>query len=103
VTVILEEFDLLDHVEKDIPEPEGDEKTKLMKEQAKVKRILTESIKDNLIPYICELKTPKAIFDALTRLYESKNTSRKLTLRNQQQITKMSKSDIIATYFMKMS
>lgn len=56
VTAILEEFDLLDYVEKDLPEPEGDEeKTRFRKERAKVKRIITESFKDNLIPYIFEL------------------------------------------------
>ena len=50
VTVILEEHDLLDYVEQDLPEPEGvEEKTKFRKERAKVKRILTESIKEFLI------------------------------------------------------
>jgi len=102
LTIILEEFDFLDYVEKNIPKPD-EEKTKFRKERAKVKRILTESIKDNLIPYISKLKTPKAIFDVLARLYESKNTSRKLTLRNQLRITKMSKSNTNATYFMKKS
>ena len=68
-----------------------------------VRRILIESIKDNLIPYVSELKKPKEIFDALARLYESKNTSRKMTLRNQLRITKMNKNDTIATYFIKIS
>lgn len=104
ITMILEEHDLIDYVEKDFLEPEGDEqKTKFIKERAKVRRILTESIKDNLIPYITEHKTPKDMFDALARLYESKNTSIKLTLRNQLRTTKMGKSDTIATYFMKIS
>jgi len=98
----LEEIDLLDY-EKDLSKPHRDEeKTKFKKEQAKVKRILAESIKDNLIPYITELKTPKEMFDALARLYERRNTSRKLTLRNQLRISKMGKSDTIASYFMKM-
>lgn len=43
------------------------------------------------------------MFDALARLYESKNRSRKLTLRNQLRITKMGKSNTVASYFMKMS
>jgi len=101
VMVILEEYDLLEHITEYIPVPEGDEeKLKFKKDQAKVKRILTESIKDNLIPYITELKKPKEMFDALTRLYESKNTSRKLTLTNQLRITKMGKSNTISSYFM---
>ena len=104
VSVILEEYDHIDFVEQDLPEPEGvEERSKFRKDRAKVRRILTESIKDNLIPYISELKNPKAIFDALARLYESKNTSRKMTLRNQLRVTKMTKNDTIATYFMKVS
>jgi len=102
--VILREYDLLDHVSKYLPNPDGEEeKTRFKKDWAKVKRILTESIKDNLIPYITELKTPKDMFDALARLYESKNTSKKLTLRNQLRVTKMGKSDTVASYCMKMS
>lgn len=103
VTVILEEHDLLDNVEHDLPKPEEvQEKTKFRKERAKVKRILNESIKYNLIPYISKLRTPKSILDILARIYESKNKSRKLTLRNQLRVTKMTKNDTIATYFMKM-
>ena len=103
IFVILEEYDLQDFVEQDLPEPEGaEEKSRFRKDRAKVRRILTESIKYNLIPYISELKNPKAIFDSLARLYESKNTRRNLILRNQLRVTKMSKSYIIATYFMKM-
>jgi hypothetical protein len=84
VLLILEENDLLDHVMKDIPEPEDEEaKTKFKKNEVKAKMILTYSIKDHLIPNVSELKTLKEIFDALTRLYESKNTNRKLTLRHE--------------------
>jgi hypothetical protein len=104
ITVILEEFDLQDFVELDLPEPEGEEElVKFRKDRARVRRILIESIKDNLIPYVSELKKPKEIFDALARLYESKNTSRKMTLRNQLRVTKMNKNDSIASYFMKIS
>ena len=73
ITVILEEFDLQDFVELDLPEPEGEEElVKFRKDRARVRRILIESIKDNLIPYVSELKKPKEIFDAFARLYESK-------------------------------
>ena len=37
------------------------------------KRIIADSIKDHLIPQVCSLKTPKAMFDALTKLFEGKN------------------------------
>jgi hypothetical protein len=81
IQLILEENELLDHIKKMLPEPEDEEaKEKFKKNEVKAKRILTDSIKDHLIPNVSELKTAKEMFDALTRLYESKNTSRKLTL-----------------------
>ena len=47
------------------------------------KRIIADSIKDHLIPQVSSsLKTPKAIFDALTKLFEGKNINQKMTLRN---------------------
>jgi len=95
---------LQDFVELDLPDPEGEEElVKFRKDRARVRRILIGSIKDNLIPYVSKLKKPKEIFDALARLYESKNTSRKMTLRNQLRVTKMNKNDSVATYFMKIS
>jgi hypothetical protein len=55
-----------------LPEPEEeDTKAKFRKNEIKAKRILTDSIKDHLIPNVSELKTPKEMFDALTRLYEA--------------------------------
>jgi hypothetical protein len=43
------------------------------------------------------------MFDALTRLYESKNTSRKLTLRNQLRNLMMNKSKNVSNYIMRIS
>jgi hypothetical protein len=64
---------------------------------------LTYSIKDHLIPNVSELKTLKEMFDALTRIYESNNTNRKLTLRHQLKNVTMNKSETIANYFMRIS
>ena len=47
------------------------------------KRIIADSIKDHLIPKVSSLKTPKAMFDSLTKMFEGKNINRKMTLRNQ--------------------
>jgi hypothetical protein len=104
VLLILEENELLDHIKQMLPEPEEeDAKAKFRKNEVKAKRILTDSIKDHLIPNVSELKTPKEMFDALTRLYESKNTSRKLTLRHQLRNVTMNKSEAVANYFMRIS
>ena len=48
-----------------------------------VKRTIADSIKDHLIPHFSSLKTPEAMFDALTKLFEGKNINWKMTLRIQ--------------------
>ena len=47
------------------------------------KRIIDDSIRDHFIPEFSSLKTPKEMFDALTKLFEGKNINRNMTLRNQ--------------------
>ena len=94
----------MDHVKNMLPEPEDKEvKAKFKKNEVKAKKMLSNSIKDHLIPNVLELKTAKEMFDALTRLYESKNTSRKLTLRHQLRNVTMNKSKTIANFFTRIS
>jgi inosine/xanthosine triphosphate pyrophosphatase family protein len=94
----------LDHIKQVLPEPEDQEaKAEFKKNEVKAKTILTESIKDHLIPNVSKLKSPKEMFDALTKLYESKNTNRKLTLMHQLRNVTMNKSKTVTNYFMKIS
>ena len=53
------------------------------KNLVKAKKIVTNSIKDQLMSQVSSLKTPKEIFYFLTKLFEGKNIYRKMTLRNQ--------------------
>ena len=69
----------------------------------KAKRIIANSIKDHFIPHVSSMKTPKEMFDALTRLYEGKNNNRKMTLRTQLKSVKMQKSESIQSYFIRVS
>jgi hypothetical protein len=104
VLLILEENELLDHVKQVLPEPKQEEaKAEFRKNEVKAKRILTDSIKDHLIPNVSKLKTSKEMFDALTRLSESKNTNWKLTLRHQLINVMMNKSKTVSNYFMRIS
>jgi hypothetical protein len=78
IGLILEENDLARFVKEELPEPEDVvEKAKHQKDTIRAKRIIADSIKDHLIPYVSSKKTPKEMFDALTRLYEGKNINRK--------------------------
>ena len=47
------------------------------------KWIKYDLIKDHFIPQLSSLETPKAMFDALIKLFEGKNINQKMTLRNQ--------------------
>jgi len=79
----LEENELQDQVEKVISRPEGEEeKSKYKKNEAKARIILVYSIKDHLIPHVVGLKTTKAIYDALGKLYAINNINKKLALKN---------------------
>ena len=48
----------------------------------KAKKIIVDSITDQLVPQVSSLKTPK-MFDSLTKIFEGKNINRNMTLRNQ--------------------
>jgi len=74
VILILEENDLEDFVKEEVPEPdEYEAKEKYKKNLVKEKRIISNSIKDHLIPHVSSLTTPKQMFDSLSRLYEGNN------------------------------
>ena len=65
----------------------------LLKENDLIKAmmIIDDSIKYHLIPQVPYKKTPKKIYDALSRMYEGMNINRKMNLRSQLKGTKMSK------------
>jgi hypothetical protein len=69
----------------------------------RAKRIIADSIKDHLIPQVASKKTPKEMFDTLTRLYEGNNINRKMNLRTQLKNTRMQKGETIQDYFSRIS
>ena len=98
ISLVLEENELDSYIQEEVPVLEGDEEKALHKNKMVMeKRIIVDSIKDHLIPYVSSLKTPKAMFDALTNLFEGKNINQKMTLRNQLKNVKLQKSDTSPT------
>ena len=67
------------------------------------KRIISNSIKDHLIPKVWLLKTPKEMFDSLTKLFEVKNIKQKMNLRNQLKNVKIQNVETIQSYFIRVS
>ena len=43
------------------------------KKLVNAKKIISDSITDHLIPQVSSLKTPKEMFDSLTKIFEGKN------------------------------
>ena len=82
--MVLKENELDSYISEEVPVLEGDEAKALHKKKLIMeKRIIAYSIKDHLIPQVSSLKTPKSMFDALTKLFEGKNINWKMILRNQ--------------------
>ena len=69
------------------------------KNLVKAKRIITDSIKDHLIPHVPSFKTPKEVFDAFTKMFEGKNINRKMTLRNQLKNVKIQNLETMQFHF----
>jgi hypothetical protein len=102
--MILDENDLLEHVTVGVPEPdEEEEKTKHKKNEKKKKRIMLDSVKDQLIPHISKLQTSRKMYETLNRLYESKDISHNLTLRNHLRNMKMDNLESVTSYLMRVS
>ena len=74
-----------------------------MKNLIRAKRIIANSIKGHLIPHVSSLKTPKEMFDALSRLYEGRNINGKMALRTQLKNVTMQKFESIHAFFTRIS
>ena len=67
------ENELDTYMSREFPVPEGDEaKPLLKKNMVKAKKIIANSVMDQLVPQVSSLKTPM-IFYSLTKLFEGKN------------------------------
>ena len=74
ISLVLEENELDSYINEEVPVPQGDKAKALHKKKlVMAKRIIADSIKDQLIPQVSSLKTPKSMFDSLTKLFEGKN------------------------------
>jgi hypothetical protein len=104
IALILEENDLARFIKENVPEPvDAIAKAKYQKDMVRAKRIIADSIKDHLIPQVSSKNTPKEMFDALTRMYEGRNSNWKMSLRTQLKNTKMQKGETVHDYFSRVS
>jgi hypothetical protein len=89
---------------KTLPDTTIDEEKNIRNEEdVKARKLIIYLVRDHLLPHIANLKTTYEIYEALKEIFESDNTLRALTLKSQLQSTKMTKGDIVAIFFMKIS
>jgi hypothetical protein len=69
----------------------------------KARRIILDAVKDHLIPHLSEKKSAREMFEALTNLFQSSNTNRKMVLREKFRNTKMTRSDTVTNYLTKIT
>ena len=95
IGLILKENGLDKYIKDENAEPEEVEaKEKHEQDLIKAMSIIFYSIKNHLIPQVSLKKTPKQMYDALSRMYEGKNINRKMNLRTQLKGTKMRKENL---------
>ena len=101
---ILEESDLDDLVTRVVEEPTTAQgRAAFKKKQAKAKRVIFDSVKDNLMVVLAPLRTAKECFDALANLYEKKAPTQRRALKKQLRSLKIEKDETVATFFSRIS
>jgi hypothetical protein len=100
--LVLEENGLLEIVEGKVAAPADPVQLAAhTKKDVKARRILVDGVKDHIIPHLSGKKTAKDMWEALVKLYQSDNQSRKMLLREKLRSTKMAKGESMVTYLTK--
>ena len=102
MTAILDENDLDDLVFNATKEPTTNVgRLAYKKKQGKARRIIYDSIREELMPNISSPKIAKECYDTLVNLYEKKAPSQKRVLRKRLRTLKLNKDESIGSYFNK--
>ena len=83
--LFLKENELLEHVKGNITIPAKEQTQALAKynrDETRAQRMLIESTKDSLIPYVSKFETSKEIYDKLVELFLVSTTREVISLRN---------------------
>ena len=104
IGLILKDNGLEKYIKDEVAEPiEVEAKEYYEQDLVKEMRIIVDSIKDHLIPQVSYKKTPNQMYGALSRMYKRRNINKKMNLRAQLKVTKMSKGESIQYYFTRVS
>ena len=104
IDIVLEVNEVIDHVHEKISKPSKDQALSEYKERdLRAQKILKESIKDPLIPYIAELETSKEIYDELVELFSKSAIRKIISLRSDIYKLKVSNDEGISSCLSKAS
>ena len=73
------------------------------KNLVEAKKIIVDSATDQLVPQVYSLKTPKEMFDSLTKLFEGKNINQKMNLGKQLKNVKIQNAETMQSYLTRVS
>jgi hypothetical protein len=72
-----------------------------LKKNVKTRRIIVDGVKDHIIPHLSSKKTTKDMWEALVKLYQFDNQSKKMLLKEKLRSTKMANKESVVTYLTK--
>lgn len=98
---ILQEHELDQFVTSVVEEPTS--RAAFRRNQAKAKRIIFDSVKDNIMPVMTPLMTAKECMDTLVNLFEKKAPSQKRTRKHKCKYLKMEKGESVASFCSKIA
>lgn len=104
IDLALTKNEVMEYVLVEVVEPskeKSQELEKYTKGEVRVQRIIVESIKNHLVPFVSDLKTSKAMYDRLLKLYSISTKGKFFSLRNQLYRIRKSKYEDMTTYLMK--
>ena len=82
ILIVLDEHHIKDHALNTIVVPvDVDPLKKYEEAQAKEKRMITDEVKDHVIPHIAEKNTTREMWEALTTMYQGSSIHRRCCLR----------------------
>lgn len=88
IDLLLKENEILDYVKGSVIVPTKEQTqalTKYNKDETSTQRILIESIKDPLIPYVFKLETSKEIYDKLVELFSISTNGEVISLHKKKE------------------
>ena len=99
--VVLEDNDLKEFIDNDVPKPAMKNAASLdtwHEKVAKASRILLEGVRDHIVSSLHGKATPYSMWKALADLFQSSSSHKKLALKDKLRKIKMEKGDSIPKY-----